>query len=356
MLAFTTVTTPQHSLPVVQGTPLQDPYARRVTYLRVSLTDRCNYRCTYCMPEQGVDLLPREDLLTFEEIERLVRVFAGLGVRRVRLTGGEPTIRRGCEELVARLVAVPGIDEVVMTTNGHRLLELAEPLARAGLAQLNVSVDTLDAPKFKAITRRGDLHRVLDGIDAARAAGISSIKLNAVALRGFNDGELGALCDYAWARDLVPRFIEWMPMSSGDLYAPGALLPAAEIRALVAAHVGEPLVPDAPVGANLGPSRYWKTSRGKLGIISAMSEHFCDTCNRVRLSAVGALHACLAHDDAVDLRSLLRNTPPSAGVEAAVDRSVVAAIRTALGVKRPGHEFSLSGLGGPSKAMVSIGG
>jgi cyclic pyranopterin phosphate synthase len=300
------------------------------------------------MPERGVDLLPREDLLSFEEIERLTRVFAALGVRRVRLTGGEPTIRRGVDELVARLVRVPGIDEVVMTTNGHRLLELAEPLAKAGIAQLNVSVDTLDAAKFKDITRRGDLVRVLDGIEAARAAGIRVIKLNVVALRGFNEHELGALCDYAWARGITPRFIEWMPMSSGELYAPGALLPAADIRARVTAHVGETLVPDVAPGAHVGPSRYWRTSRGVIGIISAMSEHFCDTCNRVRLSAVGALHACLAHDDAVDLRTILR----SGGADTDVER----AIRAALGVKRPGHEFTIGGAGGPSKAMVSIGG
>ena len=347
---------PSRSLPVVGRTPLEDRYARRVTYLRVSLTDRCNYRCTYCMPERGVDLLPREDLLSFEEIERLVRIFAALGVRRVRLTGGEPTIRRGVEELVARLVRVPGIDEVVMTTNGHRLLELAEPLARAGLAQLNVSVDTLDAAKFKEITRRGDLARVLDGIEAARAAGIGVNKLNVVALRGFNDGELGALCDYAWARGLTPRFIEWMPMSSGELYAPGRLLPAAEIRSAVAGHTGEQLVPDVVAGENLGPSRYWRTSRGVLGIISAMSEHFCDTCNRVRLSAVGALHACLAHDDAVDLRTILRSRAADDSADASVDAEVEHAIRVSLGIKRPGHEFTLGGTGGPSKAMVSIGG
>jgi cyclic pyranopterin phosphate synthase len=336
-------------LPVLALPPLQDRYARQVTYLRVSLTDRCNYRCTYCMPERGVDLLPREDVLDFEEIERLVRLFARLGVRRVRLTGGEPTVRKHVDELVARLVAVPGIESVVMTTNGHLLRELAEPLARAGLAELNVSVDSLDAAKFHAITRRGDLERVLAGIEAARAAGIARIKLNAVALRGFNDDEVGALCDYAWARGIVPRFIEWMPMSSGELYAPGKLLTAREIRALVAAHVGEELVADgSPAAAAHGPSRYWKTSRGDVGIISAMSEHFCETCNRVRLSAVGGLHVCLAHDDAVDLRRLLRAS--------ADDMPVEDAIRTALGMKRAGHEFSLGGTGGPSKAMVSIGG
>jgi cyclic pyranopterin phosphate synthase len=321
----------------------------------VSLTDRCNYRCTYCMPEQ-VDMLPRGELLTFEEIDRLVRVFARLGVRRVRLTGGEPTVRRGVEELLARLVAVPGIEQVVMTTNGHRLPELAAPLAAAGLAQLNVSVDTLDADKFKAITRRGDLARVLEGSEAARAAGIAPIKLNVVALKGFNDGEIGALCDYAWARDMTPRFIEWMPMSSGEIYAPGSVLTAAEIRAAVERHTGEPLEPDAPgpgpgAPASTGPARYLRLAhdeRKKLGIISAMSEHFCDTCNRVRLSATGQLHACLAYDDATDLRGRLRRGDG--------DDAIEDAIRAAVGVKRHGHEFTVTGGGAPRKAMVSIGG
>lgn len=334
-------------LPVV----LEDGFARRVSYLRISLTDRCNYRCTYCMPEEGVTVLPREDILHFEEIERVVRVFAGLGVRRVRLTGGEPTIRRYVEELVARLVAVEGIDQVVMTTNGHRLLELAEPLAQAGLAQLNVSVDTLDAVKFAEVTRRGDLARVLAGIEAARAAGII-LKINAVALKGWNDGEIGPLCDWAWSRGITPRFIEWMPMSGGELYAPGSLLDAAEIRAAVEAWTGAPLVAaEARDAALAGPARYFRApgpGRGDVGIISALSEHFCDTCNRVRLTAVGALHTCLAHDDATDLRAILRG--------GGSDAELVQAVRLAVGGKREGHDFTRSGCGAPTKHMVTIGG
>ncbi len=333
----------------VQLPVLTDPFARRVSYLRVSLTDRCNYRCTYCMPEEGVQLLPREDLLHFEEIARIVRVFAQVGVRRVRLTGGEPTIRRGVESLVAMLTAVGGIEEVVMTTNGHRLIELAAPLAQAGLAQLNVSVDTLDPEKFAAVTRRGDLARVLAGIEAARAAGIAPIKLNVVALKGFNDGEIGALCDWAWDRGMTPRFIEWMPMSDGALYAPGSFLSADEIRRAVAVHTNRELFPDTGGSATNGPARYWQIpGRGKLGIISAISEHFCDTCNRVRLTAVGALHTCLAYDDACDLRQIAR-----AGGS---DADLLDAIRGAIGLKRRGHEFTESGCGAPRKHMVSIGG
>jgi len=344
----------RHALPVVSD--LADPFARRVTYLRVSLTDRCNYRCTYCMPEHG-ELLPREDILRFEELERVVGVFAGLGVRRVRLTGGEPTVRQGVVEIVERLARVPGIEQVVMTTNGHRLLELAADLARAGLRQLNVSVDSMNPDKFRMITRRGDLDRVLAGIAAARATGrIFPIKINTVALKGWNDGELGPLCDWAWERGLVPRFIEWMPMSSGDLYAPGSLLPAAEIRTTLEAHVGAPLVADAEPapGAAVpaaGPARYLSVAgdaRRRVGIISAMSEHFCDACNRVRLTSVGALHTCLAHDDATDLRSLLRS--------GASDEDLAAAIAAAVGAKRHGHEFTTDGCGGPKKSMVSIGG
>jgi cyclic pyranopterin phosphate synthase len=336
--------------------PLVDSFERRVTYLRVSLTDRCNYRCTYCMPEEGVTLVPREDVLSYEELARVVAAFAQVGVRRVRLTGGEPTVRRDVVTCVEHLAAIPGIEQVVMTTNGHRLAELAAPLAAAGLKQVNVSVDTLDAEKFHAITRRGDLGRVLDGIEAARALGLP-VKMNVVALKGFNEGEVGALCDWAWDRDVVPRFIEWMPMSGGELYAPGSVLEAAEIRRLVEEHTGAKLEPDDPPGAKnatgepsaYGPARYWRVpGRGKVGIISAMSEHFCDTCNRVRLSATGALHTCLAYDDATDLRAILRG--------GGSDGDMLVAVRQALAGKRRGHEFSRQGCGAPRKHMVSIGG
>lgn len=210
------------------GPPLIDPQARRVRYLRLSLTDRCNYRCTYCMPEEGVERLPRAELLTLEEIVAVVRAFAAWGVERVRLTGGEPTIRRGLVELVAALAAIP--IEVALTTNGARLAELAAPLRAAGLGGLTVSLDSLDPDRFARITRRGVLADVLAGLDAARAAGFAPIKLNTVAVRGFNDDELGALALWAWERDFVPRFIEVMPMAGGRLFVPGELMPAARTR------------------------------------------------------------------------------------------------------------------------------
>jgi cyclic pyranopterin phosphate synthase len=330
-----------------EGDRIEDTFGRRVSYLRVSLTDRCNYRCTYCMPED-VAFRPRAELLTFEEIVRLVTVFVQLGVRRVRLTGGEPTVRNDVVELTAMLAAIPGLDELVMTTNGHLLGELARPLAEAGLRGVNVSIDTLDPARFREVTRRGDLDRVIAGIDAARAAGLE-VKLNAVAIHGVNDEEIAALCDFAWARDTTLRFIEHMPMSGGQLYAPERELSAAAIRAAVEARYGA-LAP-SPSRDHRGPSRYWHLvddPRREVGIISAMTEHFCEACNRLRLTASGELHACLGHDDAISLRDVVR-----AGGS---DDDVRAAIAASVGAKRAGHEFQRSGVGGPTKHMVSIGG
>lgn len=335
----------------VPADPLVDGFARRIRYLRVSVTDRCNYRCTYCMPEELADQLafhPRSEVLTFEELERLVRVFARLGVRKVRLTGGEPTVRKGIVELVGRIARVPGIDQVVMTSNGHLLDQLAGPLAAAGLSGLNVSLDTLDPARFAALTGRGDLSRVRAGIDAAAAAGIA-LKLNAVALRGVNDHELVALCAFAWERGAVPRFIEHMPMSGGALYDRGAELTAAQIRGALEAALG-PLVAHRSPGRDAGPARYWAVAATgrEVGIISAMSEHFCDDCNRLRLTATGALHACLGHDDAISLRDVIRG--------GGSDEDVVRAIAAAVTGKRAGHDFDRAGGGAPQKHMIGIGG
>ena len=334
--------------------PLVDLFARRVRYLRVSVTDRCNYRCTYCMPEAlapQMQFQPRAAVLTFEEIERLVRVFAGLGVRKIRLTGGEPTVRADIVELVRRVAAVPGIEQVAMTTNGHLLADLAAPLATAGLTGLNVSLDTLDAARFHALTGRGDLARVQAGIVAARAAGLP-LQLNAVALRGVNDGELASLCRFAWAHGATPRFIEHMPMSEGQLYATEAELPAAAIRAALETELG-PLAVSGASGSgtrrDAGPARYWTTAGGgEIGIISAMTEHFCDACNRLRLTATGDLHACLGHDDAISLRDVVRG--------GGSDDDVVRAISASVTGKRAGHTFDRSGAGGPRKHMIGIGG
>ncbi|MBA3391041.1 MAG: GTP 3',8-cyclase MoaA [Deltaproteobacteria bacterium] len=336
----------------IPADPLVDAFARRIRYLRVSVTDRCNYRCTYCMPEDLGDRLvfeQRSAVLSFEEITRLVGVFAKLGVRKLRLTGGEPTVRKGIVDLVRQVAQVPGIEQVVMTSNGHLLGELAAPLAAAGISTINISVDTLDPAKFSGLTGRGDLARVLAGIDAALAAGIR-VKLNAVALHGVNDGELVALCEYAWARGAIPRFIEHMPMSGGQLYAPTSELNAAQIRRRIEAEIG-PLVASAGTGRDAGPARYWQVAsdpRREVGIISAMTEHFCDDCNRLRLTATGALHACLGHDDAISLRDILRR--------GGTDDDLVGAIAAAVTGKRAGHTFERTGAGAPQKHMIGIGG
>lgn len=333
----------------VPAEPLVDGFSRRIRYLRVSVTDRCNYRCSYCMPEALVDKMqfsPRAALLTFEELEQIVSVFARLGVRKIRLTGGEPTVRQGIVDLVRRMAAVPGIEQVVMTSNGHLLGELAQPLRDAGLSAINISLDTLDAERFRALTGRGDLARVLAGIDAAIAAGLR-VKTNAVALRGINDHELVALCEDAWRRGATPRFIEHMPMSDGALYDEARGISAAAIRRTVEAALG-PLLPSDDRPRDGGPARYWALASDptrQLGIISAMTEHFCDDCNRLRLTATGELHACLGHDDAVSLRDVVR----AGGGEDNIVRAIAGAVQG----KRAGHSFEAKA---PAKHMIGIGG
>ncbi len=301
------------------------------------------------MPESLEDQLrfePRSAVLTFEELERVITVFAQLGVRKIRLTGGEPTVRRGIVDLVARIARIPGIDQIAMTTNGHLLDELAAPLRAAGVSAVNVSLDTLDPDRFRAVTGRGDLARVLAGIDAARAAGMA-VKTNAVALDGVNDSEIVALCEAAWSRGATPRFIEHMPMSRGAIYEEARGISAVTIRRTIEAALGS-LVPAATDRRDAGPARYWALARDaarEVGIISAMTEHFCDDCNRLRLTSTGALHACLGHDDALNLRDLVR-----AGHS---DEDLVRAIAAAVTGKRAGHSFSDAP---PSTHMIGIGG
>ncbi|CAN5158566.1 GTP 3',8-cyclase MoaA [soil metagenome] len=353
--------------------PLLDQFARRIRYLRVSVTDHCNYRCTYCMPEsstgptgQVVEKMhfePRSAVLTFEELERVISVFARLGVRKIRLTGGEPTVRRGIVDLVARIARIPGIEQIAMTTNGHLLDELAAPLRAAGVSAVNVSLDTLDADRFARVTGRGDLARVLAGIDAARAVGMS-VKTNAVALYGVNDSEIVALCEAAWSRGATPRFIEHMPMSHGALYEQARGITAVTIRRTIEAELGalEPVAADfpdrldRPDRVDAGPARYWALARDRatvskrsspreVGIISAMTEHFCEDCNRLRLTSTGSLHACLGHDDASSLRDLVRS--------GGSDDDLVRAIGSSVTGKRAGHTFSEAP---PSTHMMGIGG
>lgn len=314
------------------------------------------------MPEEGLEHAVRDEVLTFEEVTTLVRAFARWGVERVRLTGGEPTVRRGLPELVAMLSEIPTAEDpsrrvqVVLTTNGSRLIELARPLRDAGLHGLTVSLDSLRADRFAEITRRGDLSQVLAGIEAASAAGFRGIKINTVTVRGFNSDELGELALWAWEHGHVPRFIELMPMSGGRLFVPGELLAAQEIRAAIAEAAGGPLVADSGAGVSgLGPATYWRVAGGphagqKLGVIAPMTENFCAGCNRLRISASGRLHNCLARDDTGDLRSVLRRPGPADPDE------LETRVRLLLGHKQIGHGFTLDGRGGPEKPMIGIGG
>lgn len=320
--------------------PLQDAQGRHIRYLRVSLTDRCNFRCTYCSPAEEE---PPEGLLSRAELARLFRAFAALGVRRIRLTGGEPTLRREVVEIAADAAATPGIEEVALTTNGHRLAELAEPLRRAGVGAVNVSLDTLRPERLAGVSGRGArLDRILAGLDAA-AGRFRSLKVNTVVLRGVNEDELGALVLHAWDRGALPRFIEQMPFGGGQP------VPLAEVRRLLEGQ-GFELVPDGWRG--WGPARHLRARRGAreglVGLIGAMTENFCEGCNRARVAADGGFQACLGGEGRVDLRALLR-----AG---AGDGALEAAVRGALQAKAPRHRMELAGQGLVLLSMRGIGG
>jgi cyclic pyranopterin phosphate synthase len=302
-----------------------------VRVLRISVTDRCNYRCLYCMPEEGVPWLPREDLLSFEEIVQVVRAAAAVhGIRRFKLTGGEPTVRPGLLQLISMLRS-QDVDDLSMTTNGQLLAQLAHPLRRAGLDRLTISIDSLNPEKFRRITRSGDLRAVLAGLDAAEDAGFDSIKINCVTMRGVNDDELADFARLTLHRRLTVRFIEYMPLGEaaltadhdaavaqvgpaagceGQLRGDNVLLPQSEAQEILQRELG-PLVPvDRRSEPGVGPATVWRLGRGRplgrIGFISAMSAPFCSTCNRLRLTADGLLRSCLFDGGEIDLKPILR--------------------------------------------------
>jgi len=332
---------------------LTDRSARRIRYLRVSVTDRCNYACAYCMPALGFPHFERADVMRFEEVEQLVGLMVDLGVRRVRLTGGEPLVRRGIVDLVRRIAALRGAPEVVMTTNGHLLAQHAAALKAAGLVGLNVSVDSTSPETFGRLTRGGDLAAVQRGLAAARAVGFSQLRVNTVVVRGENDAELGALCRWAWSAGLEPRFIELMPIGQLATAQAHPVVTTAEMRARLVADFE--LEPEPTGRARLvrGPAQYWRVTRGafagaRVGFISPMSDDgFCGTCNRARLTAQGALRACLGHDDEVSLLQALR-----AG---ATRQALISLIGQSVYGKRPGHEMR-DFHSAPRNVMTSLGG
>lgn len=289
--------------------PQQDRFARSIDYLRISVTDRCNLRCGYCMPAEGIASRAHEQILRYEEIATVARVAAGLGVTHIRLTGGEPLVRLGIVDLVRLLALIPGIDDLAMTTNGTLLAGCAQQLAGAGLRRVNISLDTLDPQQYQQITRRGHLADALDGIRAARAAGLAPVKINAVIIRGMNDDQILPLAAQAMSDGWHLRFIEWMPlgaatMPSADWRQP--VVTGAEIRGAIEDAFG-PLQPDDSL-AGAGPARTWRLpgAAGSIGFITPVSDHFCASCNRLRLTADGQLRPCLLANQEIDLRAALR--------------------------------------------------
>ena len=323
---------------------LVDPHGRTVRDLRISVTDRCNFRCTYCMPEEGMQWLPREEILTFEEIERVARVCVErFGFTGLRLTGGEPTVRARLPLLVEKLAAL-GID-VALTTNGATLRLLADDLRRAGLRRINISLDSLRRDRFLALTRRDALGDVLDGIDAAVEAGFDPVKLNIVMVRGVNDDEAVDFATFGRERGVQPRFIEFMPLDADGTWTREQVVPADEIVAAI--HAVHPLEP-VPHGPEPAARWRYRDGGGEIGVIASVTQPFCASCDRVRLTAEGQLRTCLFAVREADLRAVLRS--------GGSDDDLAAAIVAEVGQKWAGHAIGQSVFIRPARSMSQIGG
>lgn len=314
--------------------PLRDRFGRSIDYVRLSVTDRCDFRCVYCMAEE-MTFVPRDRVLSLEEMARLGRVLVSRGVKRIRLTGGEPLVRRNLLWLAQQLGALPGLEELNLTTNGARLAGQADALRAAGVTRVNISLDSLDPERFHALTRTGRLEDVLAGIEAARRAGFQRIRLNSVILRGRNDDEVAALVAFALERDLDIAFIEEMPLGEiAEHSRERAFVSSTELRErLNERYTLEPLA-----ASTAGPSRYWRAAgfeSSRIGFISPHSHNFCHLCNRVRITAEGRLLLCLGHEHSVDLRALLREHPRD-------DTPLHRALDYGMTIKPERHDFNLA--------------
>ena len=328
--------------------PLVDSYGRVHDNLRISVTDRCNIRCFYCMPEHDVQFVPRSEILDLEEIERFARVAAGLGVTKLRITGGEPLVRRNLPFLIRRLCAIPGIEDLALTTNGVLLEELAGPLYEAGLRRINVHLDTLDRKKFQRITRRDDLDRVLRGIAAARRLGFGPIKLNAVAVKDLVEPDLAPLARYARENGFEVRFIEFMPLDAQQLWDRGKVLLAGDIIERLSREIA-PLVPIPDQDPRAPALEYrFADGVGRVGFIASVSRPFCSNCNRIRLTADGKLRYCLFAIEETDVKALLRG--------GGSDEEIAALVRRVVSAKWEGHEINTARFVAPPRPMYSIGG
>lgn len=314
----------------MRSSPLTDSFGRAITYVRVSVTDRCDLRCVYCMADE-MTFLPRRELLTIEELDRLCSAFIGMGTRKIRITGGEPLVRRdimGLFRSLSQHLEAGTLHEMTLTTNGTQLARFADELASCGVRRINVSLDTLDPDRFKAITRRGHIDRVLSGIDAAQRAGLS-VKINVVALKGVNEDEFELMVHWAHARGMGITFIEVMPLGEIETARIDQYLPLTKVRAQLAGHFSLQET-DYRTG---GPARYVRAveTGGVIGFITPLTHNFCETCNRVRVTCTGRLYMCLGHEDAVDLRTPLRASEGNDLLNATV--------RDAIARKPKGHDF-----------------
>ncbi|MBM4002279.1 MAG: GTP 3',8-cyclase MoaA [Planctomycetes bacterium] len=352
--------------------PLTDGFGRRHTSLRISVTDRCNIRCFYCMPEENVRFRPREELLTFEEVEQVAAVMLRLGVTKFRLTGGEPLVRANLPNLVQRLASLPGLTDLALTTNGILLADQAPALKAAGLRRLNISLDALDAEAFRRIARRDGLEQVLEGIETARQLGFEKIRLNAVAIRGITEVQLLPLARFARERDLELRFIEFMPLDAESRWDNSQVMSGVEIRQCLEAEFG-PLIPaPRPDPSQPATDFLFHDGRGRIGLIHPVTQPFCGDCNRLRITAEGKLRNCLFSTAEWDLRELLRAgtrenvvhgsvhrfaAASSAGIaDSEQEAAMIARIRQCVAAKKPGHGIDTPEFIRPERAMYQIGG
>lgn len=326
---------------------MQDQHLREISYLRISVTDRCNLRCNYCMPPGGVEYVPHGQILRNEEIIRVINAGVKVGIRKVRLTGGEPLVRKGIAGLIKEIATVPMIDDIAITTNGVLLKGMAEELREAGLNRVNISLDTLDEVSFRQITRVGKLEDVWVGINTALEYGFHPVKINTVAMRGVNDVELLDIARLSLEYPLHVRFIELMPIGVSDTRAGDMHISAAEVRAIIEKGLGK--LSDVPRPQGNGPAAYWKLpgARGTIGFITPVSDHFCSYCNRLRLTAEGKLRPCLHSSSEIDLRSALRG--------GAGDQELADLFTQAIKAKPHRHNFS-QGWDNKDRIMSQIGG
>ena len=326
---------------------LIDGMGRTIVNLRISVTDRCNFRCTYCMPADNVEFMDRSSLLSFEEIQRIAQIVSRMGINRLRLTGGEPLMRKNLPVLIKMLSEVDGIDDIAMTTNAYFLKDQAQSLKDAGLKRLNVSLDALDPEKFRDVNRRDCLQSVLDGLDTARKVGFKSIKINAVAVRDFSETEIMGLIEMGRSEGFEIRFIEFMPLDSDKIWERDKVLFGHEIIDMIKENYE--LIP-IDNSLEIGPASEYNFAdgKGKVGIITAVSNPFCDHCNRIRMTADGKLRTCLFSTNETDLKELIRT--------GATDENIIDALNQAVLIKEPGHKINLDDFERPTRAMHAIGG